>query len=164
MYYQRQESPHDVSKLLKLMTEVVRFEAITELTFDYLKVVAPTKQAAMFLEKMLQDERNHTKEFKKLYFTLTSQQAAGDPPTFEIPESFGKGIRDIFSQKLEIIEIYKRIKQLSPYSDLRDKMNDFIQDELQHLAMINHLIITQPEERRMYDFRSVPYYTPISYS
>ncbi|RXJ00324.1 ferritin-like domain-containing protein [Anaerobacillus alkaliphilus] len=166
MYFNnyRQDSFHGNSKILKLMTDVVRFEAITELTFDYLTVVAPTKRASMYLQSMLKDERDHIEEFKKIYFTLTGQQAGGDAPTFEIPESYEKGIQDIFAQKLDIIAIYKKIRQLSPYADLREKMNEFIQDEMRHLSMINHLLIRNSDEKRGYDFQLVPSYYPIEYS
>jgi rubrerythrin len=166
MYYNNfgQSSTNDISKLLNLVIAVVRFEAITELTFDYLKVIAPTKEDSRFLQVMLDDEREHFEELKKIYFTLTGQQPAGDPPTFEIPESYVKGINDLYIQKVEIISIYKKMKKRSPFAALNEKVAGFIQDEVKHLSMLNHILINHYTEERVYDYRGMDCQYPSAFS
>ncbi|MCT8136822.1 ferritin-like domain-containing protein [Anaerobacillus sp. CMMVII] len=166
MYYHNylQTSSKDISNMLTLVIEVVRFEAITELTFDYLKVIAPSNEDSKFLQAMLDDEREHFDELKKIYFALTGQQPAGDPPTFEVPESYSKGINDLFLQKLEIIAIYKKIRKLSPFLAVREKVADFIHDELRHLPMLNHILINKYDGERFYDYRTIPNHYPPTYS
>ncbi|QOY37938.1 ferritin-like domain-containing protein [Anaerobacillus isosaccharinicus] len=166
MYYRnfQQPSTHDISKVLKLVVEVVRFESITELTFDYLKVIAPTKEDERFLQIMLDDEREHFEVLKKIYFTLTGQYPSGDPPTFEVPASYLQGINDLFVQKLEIIAIYKRIRKSSPFAAIREKIAELIEDELRHLPMLNHILINSYVEERVYDFRELPSQFPTTFS
>ncbi|MFN7251476.1 MAG: hypothetical protein ACK4M9_11875 [Anaerobacillus sp.] len=167
MYYSSFQpvSSRDIAKMLNLVIEVVRFEAITELTFDYLNVIAPTKEDSRFLRIMLEDEREHFDELKKVYFTLTGQHPGGDPPTFEVPESFLKGIHDLFFQKLDIIAIYKKIKKLSPYVELQNKADTFIHDELKHLSILNYILINQNRrDETIYQYRELPFQYSSPYS
>lgn len=166
MFYNnfQQPSSQDTLKMLHFVTEVVRFEAVTELTFDYLKVIAPTKEDGMFLQMMLDDEREHFEELKNIYFSITGKQPAGDPPTFEVPETYVKGVHDLFLQKLEIIAVLKKIKKVSPYPAIKEKAFDFIQDELRHLPMLNHILLKTYVEERVYDYRPMPFYFPTTFS
>lgn len=162
MFYNHfnQVSNGDISKLLKMIVDIVRFESITELTFDYLKVIAPSKEEEAYLQLILDDEREHIDELKKIYFSITSQQPLGDSPTFAIPESYIQGIKDIFQQKQEIINIYKSMKRMSPFIYIKEKMVDFIQDEIRHLAILNHLLHISHGEEREYRFECFPKHLP----
>ncbi|OIJ13574.1 hypothetical protein BKP37_09815 [Anaerobacillus alkalilacustris] len=161
MYYQNyflRSTSQDISILFTLIIEVVRHEAITELTFDYLKVIASDKREEKLLQSMLEDEREHFNELKKIYFTLTGKQAEGDSPQFEIPESYIAGIEGLYFQKLEILSIYKRMRNLSPYLYIRELVADFIHDELRHLTMLNHILINNSLKDRTFAYYPSPIY------
>ncbi|OIJ21313.1 hypothetical protein BKP45_00585 [Anaerobacillus alkalidiazotrophicus] len=162
MYYQnyflRGTTSQDISILLTLIIEVVRHEAITELTFDYLKVIAQDQRDEKLLQSMLEDEREHFNELKKIYFSLTGKKAEGDPPQFEIPESYIAGIEGLYFQKLEILSIYKKMRNLSPYVYIRELVADFIHDELRHLTMLNHILINNCLKDRTFALYPSPIY------
>lgn len=149
--------PSNVGKVLKLIILVVEQEAITELTFDYLKVVAPTQNEKKFIQKMLDDERGHYKELKQIYFSITGQQAEGTSPTFEPPVSYLVGLSDLFYKKIEIITIYKKMKRLATNLNISETLADFIDDELGHLSMINHILIKNNMNiERVHDYQVLP--------
>ncbi|OIJ14120.1 hypothetical protein BKP35_07935 [Anaerobacillus arseniciselenatis] len=156
-YYNYYLTPptNEIHKMLNLIIEVVRFEAVTELTFDYLKVLAPSKEEKVLLQKMLDDEREHFKELKRMYYNITGKSAAGDPPVFIRPESYLLAIEKIFYEKVEIIPLYKKMKKIAPTIDMREQISNFIYDELSHLSMLNHILIKSKVTERIYDYSSV---------
>lgn len=159
MYYQnnfQREPTKDFSFFLSLIVEVVRHEAYSELIFDYLKVIAPNKDDEGFLQIMLDDEREHYRDLKKIYFSLTGQHALGDAPQFEVPETYIGGLDNIYLKKLEILSIYKRMRNFSPYINIREKIYEFSQDELKHLTILNRIIIKQFMKERVHDYPAYP--------
>lgn len=165
-YYDYYPTPSttEINKMLNLIIEVVRFEAVTELTFDYLKVLAPSREEKILLQKMLEDEREHFKALKSIYFYITGKSAAGDPPIFERPETYISGVENTFYEKVEIIPIYKKIKKLALTSDMREQIANFIYDELSHLSMLNHILLKSKVTERIYDYSSVRLNYPEMYS
>lgn len=153
-------SKKEMKKFLELILEVVRFEAVTELTFDYLKVLAPREEEKYLLDKMLEDEREHFRQLKLMYFHITGRQAEVDFPVFKRPETYLSGIEEIFYEKIEIINTYKKMKKMAPIFQMRDEVTTFIFDELSHLSMLNHILIQHHMKERSYSYTQTHFNNP----
>lgn len=132
----------ELQKLLELILNVVKNEAYSELMFDYLKVIAPSKVDQVLLDKILDEERLHYRRLKQIYTFLTNEEALADAPTFEIPETYEIGINEIFVQKIVSIDDYKKmIEQSWNIPSLKEELMIFKLDEMKHLSMLNFLQI-----------------------
>ena len=131
-----------LANALELIRESVMSEKEDELFYDYLLKIATSEEDKNIIESIRNDERNHNKMFRQIYFELTGIIL----PKFEDEEykisnlSYSQALEKALMGELSAIERYRII--LGEMLDRKhyNMMMEIMTDELKHASKYNFLI------------------------
>jgi rubrerythrin len=137
---------------LQLIKEAVAGEREDQLFYEYLISVAPTNEEKLIIASIRDDERRHSRLFRKIYKDLTGKevpQAAGEE--FQRPRTYKDGLVKALFGELAAVEKYRVIRQGLPNTYYRDILFNIITDEIKHSAKYNYLFTlnSQPGSSRI---------------
>lgn len=140
--YQYEEPPYKtLEEALRLVKKAVQGEREDEIFYDFLISEAPTKEEKDIISDIRDDERNHNKMFREIYYYFTGEelpQSTGND--FKEPKNYMEGLKRAFFGELAAMERYRVIRAGLPSEYYRDMVFEILTDEMKHADKYNYLM------------------------
>lgn len=132
--------PGNLNGALRLIRDAVSGEREDELFYNYLLSVAPTQEARNIITTIRNDERKHSRMFRRIYFELTGRRLPISTENgFERPSSYCAGIKRALLGELSAVQRYRRIVFALQNRIQLNMLAEIISDELRHASLYNLL-------------------------
>lgn len=86
-----------------------------------------------------EDEGKHYEMFKEILYFLTGKAADVPTPEVTLKDKLIHNVETSIDGELEAVELYRRIKSLLQYMNLRDMLYEIITDEQEHATRFVYL-------------------------
>jgi rubrerythrin len=131
----------DMKEALELIKQAVEGETQDRMFYQYLLDNAPSLLDKELIGEIRDNEINHAKMFRQLYFELTGKTVKPkENITFEKPKTYCDGLRGALMGETNAVKKYRKIMAAMKNRKHINMMVEIITDELRHASLYNFLI------------------------
>ncbi len=140
--YRNEEPPYKtLEEALRLVKKAVQGEKEDEIFYNFLISEAPTKEEKDIISDIRDDEMNHNKMFREIYYYFTGEELPRNTKAdFKEPENYVEGLKRALFGELAAMERYRIIRAGLPSEYYRDMVFEILTDELKHADKYNYLL------------------------
>lgn len=140
--YRNEEPPYrTLEEALRLVKKAVQGEKEDEIFYSFLISEAPTKEEKDIISDIRDDEMNHNKMFREIYYYFTGEELPRNTKAdFKEPENYVEGLKRALFGELAAMERYRIIRAGLPSEYYRDMVFEILTDELKHADKYNYLL------------------------
>ncbi|HHW32296.1 MAG TPA: ferritin-like domain-containing protein [Clostridiaceae bacterium] len=132
--------PNNLPGALELIKEAVVGETEDRNLYEFLSIVAPTKEEKNLIKGIMEDEVEHFELFRQIYYELTGQMLPAPKETkIKKPSSYCEGIKKALTGEQNTSYKYAKILFAMSNRIHMMKLVKIILDELRHGTLFNYI-------------------------